>query len=197
MNSTSDILAEFHLPRSGIEPLVDRMPFPHYVKPATPESLYSLADITARSLLNRIHHTIYFTDSLTLYAGRSPGVLAPSGATVSNPDASLLRVCEELSRQLETWYESLPDAIKPNLSGTVKGSGPISLLRLRYWSAKQNIYRPFVIYATSQTAEQHVNIPQAVLEKCQLCLSSCRMFLLTASHILSERTPFTFSSAQW
>ncbi|EXJ70755.1 uncharacterized protein A1O5_05745 [Cladophialophora psammophila CBS 110553] len=188
-----DILAEFHQPRSGIEPLVDRMPFPTYTNATASESLYSLADISARSLLNRIHHTVYFTDSLSLYAGRSQ---SSCGILSSDPDASLLRVCEELDRQLETWYESLPDAIKPDLLGRPRGSDQACVLRLRYWSAKHNIYRPFVVYVTSRAAEQEGSVPAAALERCRLCLSACRIFLLTAGYVLSERTPYTFSTAQ-
>ncbi|KAH8817419.1 hypothetical protein F5884DRAFT_249989 [Xylogone sp. PMI_703] len=188
----SDILAEFHQPRSGIELLVDRMPFPNYGTSPTTENLSSLADISARTLLNRIHHTIYFTDSLSVYIGRALDSL--SEAPSPNPDSSLLRVCEELTSQLDTWYDSLPDAIKPDLSGDTKGNSQISLLRSRYWSIKLNIYRPFVIYVTSHAPEQDINVPQSVIEKCQLCLSACRMFILTAHHQLLERTPYTYST---
>jgi hypothetical protein len=190
----SDILAEFHQPRSGIELLVDRMPFPAYGNATASESLYSLADISARSLSNRIHHTIYFTDNVSLYVGRSQ---SSSGTLLANPDVSLLRVCEELDRQLITWYESLPTAIKPDLSGNYRGSRQACVLRLRYWSARNNIYRPFVIYVTSRAADQGTNVPTAVLERCRLCLSACRIFILTAGYVLSERTPYSFSTAQW
>ena len=162
------------------------MSLPQYSNSSSTEGLYSLADISARSLLNRIHHTMYFTDSLSLFSTLS-----------SAPNASLLRLCEELNRQLETWYESLPEIIRPALSGNPVGDGQASILRLRYWSAKYNIHRPFVIYATSSAAKSQANIPSAVLERCELCLSACRMFLLTAGHTLSERTSYTFSTLQW
>ena len=162
------------------------MPFPNYGQFPTPENLYTLAEISARSLINRIHHSIFFADSLTIYAGRL------------DPDPSLIRVCEELDRQLQTWYDSLSEAIKPDLSGDIEGRRQSRVLRLRYWSARQNIYRPFVIYVTSQTLEdQDTDIPPALLEMCRICLSSCRSYILTCSHILSLRTPYTYSSAQW
>ncbi|KAI6779786.1 uncharacterized protein J7T54_003708 [Emericellopsis cladophorae] len=66
-----DILAEFHQPRNGIELLVDRMPFPNYGELPSPENLYALADISARALLNRIHHALFFTESLIIYSGHS------------------------------------------------------------------------------------------------------------------------------
>lgn len=172
------------------------MPFPNYGTTPSPENLYTLAEISARSLLNRIHHTLFFTDSLSIYVGRNLDHLSASSPPDLNPDASLLRVCEELDRQLETWYEALPEAIKPDLAGNPGGNGQASLLRLRYWSAKQIIYRPFVIYVTSQRADTNMNVPQSVLEMCQMCLSATRMFLLTAGHLLSLRTPYTYSSAQ-
>ncbi|RSL96929.1 hypothetical protein CEP52_011185 [Fusarium oligoseptatum] len=67
----SDILAEFNQPRSGIELLVDKLPFPNYGGPACPSHLYVLAEISARLLLNRIHHSLFFTDNLTIYTGAS------------------------------------------------------------------------------------------------------------------------------
>ncbi|KAF7561500.1 hypothetical protein G7046_g2669 [Stylonectria norvegica] len=189
-----DILAEFHQPRSGIELLVDRMPFPDYGKNPAPENLYTLAEISSRSLLNRIHHVLFSTDSLTLYKGLGQENQASSPHL--DPDASLLRVCGELNRQLETWYESLPEVIKPDLTGAVPGNGQICLLRLRYWSSKQIIYRAFVVYVTSQSMERDFSVSPSVIEMCDLCLTGCRMFVLTASHLLAERTPRTYSAAQ-
>ncbi len=134
--------------------------------------------------------------SLGLHTG--DGQQRPYGLGTSHPDNASLRVCEELNRQLETWYESLPEIIKPALSGAPRAGGPVCVLRLRYWSAKHNIYRPFVLHVTSQTAEHETGVVSpAVLERCQMCLSACRMFLLTAGYVLSERTPYTFSIAQW
>lgn len=173
------------------------MPFPNYGENAAPENLYALAEISARSLLNRIHHTLFFTDSLTIYTGGSMESTSSSRPPILNPDVSLLRVCDELSRQLETWYESLPEVIKPDLDGNPKGNRQACLLRLRYWSSKQNIYRPFVVYVTSRTWEGEMTVPQTVLEMCELGLHACRMFILTAGYLLGERTPYTYSSTQW
>lgn len=194
----SDILAEFHQPRSGIELLVDRMPFPNYGENASIGNLYALAEISARSLLNRIHHTLFFTDSLTIYTGGSLDATASSSRmAVLNPDASLVRVCGELDRQLETWYESLPDVIKPDLeNSTASGNSQALVMRLRYWSAKQNIYRAFVIYVTSRPWEGGVTVPPAVMEMCDACLHACRIFIITSQPILIERTPYTYNTAQ-
>lgn len=193
----SDVLAEFHQPRSGIELLVDRMPFPNYGEHASPGNLYALAEISARSLLNRIHHALFFTDSLTIYTGGSVEDLSSSShLSVLNPNASLLRVCDELNRQLETWYEALPDIIKPNLDGEPGGHRQAGIMRLRYWSAKHNIYRAFVVYVTSQTWDTEITVPSVVLDMCDICLNACRKFILCCHLVLSERTPYTYTTAQ-
>ncbi|KAH7260428.1 hypothetical protein B0J15DRAFT_285123 [Fusarium solani] len=192
----SDILAEFNQPRSGIELLVDKLPFPNYGGPACPSHLYVLAEISARLLLNRIHHSLFFTDNLTIYTGGNPSASDQNQSSILHPDASLVRVCSELDHQLETWYNSLPEVIKPNLEGTPSGDKLASLLRLRYWSAKQVIFRAFVIHVTSIDDEVADQVPPSVLEMCQVCLNASRLFIMTAEYILSHRTPYTYSVAQ-
>ncbi|KAI8717574.1 Zn(2)-C6 fungal-type domain-containing protein [Fusarium sp. LHS14.1] len=192
----SDILAEFNQPRSGIELLVDKLPFPNYGGPACPSHLYVLAEISARLLLNRIHHSLFFTDNLTIYTGGNPSASDQGQSSILHPDASLVRVCSELDHQLETWYNSLPEIIKPNLEGSPSGDKLSSLLRLRYWSAKQVIFRAFVIHVTSIDDEVADQIPPSVLEMCQVCLNASRLFITTAEYILSHRTPYTYSVAQ-
>lgn len=176
------------------------MPFPNYGESPSAENLFALADISARSLLNRIHHTLFFTDSLTIYTGHALDSVSSSRLPILDPNASLLRVCGELSRQLESWYESLPQTIKPVLDGSIEGDGQACFLRLRYWSSRQAIYRPFVVYVTSLHAEREgagdVNVPASVLEMCERCLNACRMFILTVGTLLKKRSPYTYSGAQ-
>ncbi|KAK1243430.1 hypothetical protein MKX07_004058 [Trichoderma sp. CBMAI-0711] len=196
----SDILAEFHQPRSGIDVLVDRMPFPNYGTNPKLEHLCVLAEISARSLLNRMHHAIYFTDSLTIYAGRALDSLAASqsASDTPHPDASLLRMCSELNFQLERWYEALPVDIKPDLFDRTPGNKQACILRLRYWSAKQGIFRPFVVYATSSQFDSGgAEVPSSVISQCKVCLAACRAFLHGAGYLLMERTPYTYSSLQF
>ncbi|UKZ78568.1 hypothetical protein TrVFT333_006314 [Trichoderma virens FT-333] len=193
----SDILAEFHQPRSGIDVLVDRMPFPNYGSNPKPEHLCVLAEISARSLLNRMHHAIYFTDSLTIYAGRALDSITSSQPAHPQPDDSLLRVCKELNSQLDIWYDALPVDIKPDLFERTPGNKQACILRLRFWSAKQCIFRPFVIHATSSQYEKNeMEVPSAVVNQCKVCLTACRGFLRAAIYLLSERTPYTYSSLQ-
>ncbi|KAL6882201.1 hypothetical protein HDV57DRAFT_51980 [Trichoderma longibrachiatum] len=196
----SDIIAEFHQPRSGIDILVDRMPFPNFGTNPKLEHLCVLAEISARSLLNRMHHAIYFTDSLTIYAGRALDSLASSqsASDTPHPDASLLRMCSELNFQLERWYEALPVDIKPDLFDRTPGNKQACILRLRYWSAKQGIFRPFVVYATSSQFDSGgAEVPSSVISQCKVCLAACRAFLHGAGYLLMERTPYTYSSLQF
>ncbi|RSM14444.1 hypothetical protein CDV31_005461 [Fusarium ambrosium] len=51
-----DILAEHHLPRSGIEKIVDKLPYPWSDGPSEPYMHRWLADLSSRRLLNRIHY---------------------------------------------------------------------------------------------------------------------------------------------
>ncbi|UKZ95857.1 uncharacterized protein TrAFT101_010670 [Trichoderma asperellum] len=196
----SDILAEFHQPRSGIDILVDRMPFPNYGTSPKLEHLCVLAEISARSLLNRMHHAIYFTDSLTIYAGRAFDSLttSQSASTPPHPDASLLRMCSELNFQLERWYEALPVDIKPDLYDGPPQNKQACIHRLRYWSAKQSIFRPFVIHATSsQFDKAELEMPPTVVSQSKVCLAACRAFLHGAGYLLADRTPYAYSSLQF
>ncbi|KAL7921402.1 hypothetical protein ACQKWADRAFT_313986 [Trichoderma austrokoningii] len=196
----SDILAEFHQPRSGIDILVDRMPFPNYGTSPKLEHLCVLAEISARSLLNRMHHAIYFTDSLTIYAGRALDSLttSQSASTPPHPDASLLRMCSELNFQLERWFEALPMDIKPDLYDGPPLNKQACIHRLRYWSAKQSIFRPFVIHATSaQFDNSELEMPPTVVSQSKVCLAACRAFLHGAGYLLADRTPYAYSSLQF
>ncbi|KAI8287137.1 putative transcriptional regulatory protein [Colletotrichum sp. SAR11_57] len=101
-----DIIAEHHLPRSGIDQVIENLPFPRCGNPPDPTMLSWLADLSARRLLNRIHHVMYDTASPT-----TNSATADAFASVS----------AELSHQLGAWYDLLPSAIKPDLhtaSGT-------------------------------------------------------------------------------
>ncbi|KAJ5014352.1 putative transcriptional regulatory protein [Colletotrichum sp. SAR 10_99] len=101
-----DIIAEHHLPRSGIDQVIENLPFPRCGNPPDPAMLSWLADLSARRLLNRIHHVMYDTASPT-----TNSATADAFASVS----------AELSHQLGAWYDLLPSAIKPDLhtaSGT-------------------------------------------------------------------------------
>ncbi|KAJ0304020.1 hypothetical protein Brms1b_011388 [Colletotrichum noveboracense] len=126
-----DIIAEHHLPRSGIDQVIENLPFPRCGNPPDPAMLSWLADLSARRLLYRIHHVMYDTASPT-----TNSATADAFASVS----------AELSHQLGAWYDLLPSAIKPDLhtaSGTTL-SVDEAIMVLRYHAAGDIIFRPFL-----------------------------------------------------
>ncbi|CAG7952062.1 unnamed protein product [Penicillium salamii] len=190
-----DNLAEFDHPRSGIEPLVDNMPFPGCGNPPDSNVQHYLANLSARCLLNRIHHSIYFTSDVPTGNPRhSSEALDVVMSLPQLPSSSLIRVCTELDHQLQTWYDMLPDTIRPDLDLHAQSDPPTCLLRLRYWSARQIIYRPFVIYAITTTADQEHS--SVILDNCQACLSSCRAYIHAMADLLSTPSPYAYLASQ-
>ncbi|OQV03346.1 Fungal specific transcription factor domain-containing protein [Cladophialophora immunda] len=185
-----DILAEFHLPRSGIDIVVDNMLLPSCGDSTTSANLFFLAELSVRSLLNRIFHFVY---------SRGDSISSSTNKAVSSqpvkPDASFKRICAELDRQLEIWYKSLPSQISPDLSRGSKAVDQACVLQLRYWSAKHLIFRPFVLYAATLSPSEHVS--EELKDKCLLCVQSCRSFLEYAGCLLSKRTAYTYYSSHF
>ncbi|EXJ77297.1 hypothetical protein A1O3_10455 [Capronia epimyces CBS 606.96] len=211
-----DSLAEFHLPRSGIEVLIDKLPFPRFDNQNDPDALASLAACSIRRLLNRIHSTIYSNSngngngnglptSTTPYAVAGPTLSSSFASdTASTMDGcggptitSLWAICMELMRQLDTWYQSLPDLIRPDLSLTSSPPRDVrsAWLCLRYWSTKHIIYRPFVLFVVNLEGGADtlpLPLPPHILSSCYLCVESCRNYIAIASHVLVQRTPYTW-----
>ncbi|KAI6766042.1 hypothetical protein HG530_007112 [Fusarium avenaceum] len=102
-----DILAEHHLPRSGIEKIVDKLPYPWSDGPFEPYMHRWLADLSSRRLLNRIHYV--------LYAEAEPGTGDNAGDSSEETLSNLPNLAHELNRQLGAWYHLLPHSIRPNL----------------------------------------------------------------------------------
>lgn len=154
-----------------------------------------LAEITARSLVNRIHYSINFTNSIKSFTNSVLGEASTyndhSSAAVLS---SLVKICNELTRQLETWYDSLPLNIKPNLVPDIPGENSRTcLLRCRYWSSMNKIHRPFILKTISSPLDQQ--IPAELLEKCNKCIVSCRMFLKSVGGLLAERSPYVYTAS--
>lgn len=154
----------------------------------TSANLFFLAELSVRSLLNRIFHFIY---SRRDCISSTTNKLASSRAI--EPDASFRRICAELDRQLEIWFKSLPFQISPDLSVGSKAIDQACVLRLRYWSAKHLIFRPFVLYAATLSPSEHVS--EDLKDKCLQCVQSCRSFLDYAGCLLSKRTAYTYYSS--
>jgi hypothetical protein len=154
------------------------MAFPGFGRAPSPVNLAFMADISMRLLLNRVHYSIY-----------------SANFSIDELDSSLITVCTELNRQLQIWHDSIPAIIRPGLRSNDEDTNPQAyVLRLRYWSTKDIIFRPFVLYVTSLSPDQIVNVSQTILDNCQFCLSSCRSLLLASGELLSEYTPYTYSA---
>ncbi|KAL3291848.1 Phytanoyl-CoA dioxygenase [Colletotrichum asianum] len=116
-----DLIAEFHLPRSGLEEVIERMPFPHFDDPQDTGALIFLSVCSARKLLNRIHSAVYATgenEATKTSTGDSQASMERLASLTSTGSTaeSMSRICDELSHQLNTWFDSLPNTIKPDLS---------------------------------------------------------------------------------
>ncbi|KAH0431445.1 hypothetical protein CcaCcLH18_07061 [Colletotrichum camelliae] len=160
-----DIIAEHHLPRSGIDQVIENLPFPRCGNPPDPALLSWLADLSARRLLNRIHHVMCDTASPT----NSPATTADAFASVS----------AELSHQLGAWYDLLPSAIKPDLH-TASGTGTTlsvdeAIMVLRYHAAGDIIFRPFLHQVCGM--EGGAVVGEVVVENANRCLGHCRGYL--------------------
>ena len=163
------------------------------------DGLSFLAICSIRRLLNRIHRAIYAAYPGTTTSGLSP----PSAVSRMNSNmppngvltvGSMGSICAELNRQLDSWYCSLPDKIKPDLAGNEPQNLQESWIRSRYWSAKHIICRPCLVYAASLS--DHTHLPAYVFKYCEMCIESCRNYIKTASHILMERTQYTWMTIQ-
>lgn len=169
------------------------MTFPSCGNPPDANILCYLAEISIRGLLNRVHNSLYQSGQpRTFNAGSSTGSLVnPSNADMSLP--SMISICAELQRQLDTWYRSIPEMIRPSL-----GLGPLEndrqqILRIRYYSAGHIIHRPFVLQVVSNPDEMP---SQMVMENCQRCLESCRLYVQNTSHILMRPSQYTWTVSQ-
>ncbi len=120
------------------------------------------------------------TSNGQLYDAQSPNVR-------SLP--SLLKVSAELDRQLETWFDLLPPSIKPDLTdSSTWGLNQVNIL-CRYHSAKEIIFRPFVMYVCNLPLGG--DVPSRIYDNCQRCLDSCRAYLDASDRRL--RTPCSFA----
>lgn len=177
----SDYLAELSaLPQSGVSQVESSTPLPgdfdtHY-SPEQKElsSLYFLACISMRRLLNRVHHLLY----------------ARSTGTALNP-AKFPAVVRELDHQLDEWREVLPRALAFHVdfdavdgyrhydSATQTEAG--SFLRQRYLTCRSVIYRPYLMWTLSgvQTTDTiNSSLQQDAMKGSKICLDSCLLHIL-------------------
>lgn len=162
------------MPRSGIDLLADQHVLPGTYGNNREEMVYFLAEISIRRLLNRIHHSFY-----------SGTKLAPS---------VMLAVCFELRRQLENWLESIPSEARPDVTSNATGeSQRKKILRIRYFAAKQIIYRPFVLAVLE---DPNTAPSMEFLQNCQEFVECCHMYLGAITSVLEAPSPYTWTLSQ-
>ncbi|WDK12921.1 C6 zinc finger domain-containing protein, partial [Colletotrichum graminicola] len=175
----SDYLAELSgLPQSGIARIEASTPLPgDYNTHRDPQieeqsSMYFLACISMRRLLNRVHQLLYARGTgAALDHARFPYVVA------------------ELNHQLDDWREVLPPAFAfsvgfnevNNSQSTATEHG--GFLRQRYLTCRSVIYRPYLMWMLSgmaggNGASSDLLVSQDALNNCKACLDACLLHIL-------------------
>ncbi|KAK4231088.1 lactose permease [Podospora fimiseda] len=169
----SDYLAELsNLPISGIGRIEASVPLPadtyhthRYQEEEEQSSLYFLACISMRRLLNRVHQLLYARGS---------------GACMDN--ARFPFVVAELDHQLEEWREVLPAkfGFEVGFGSREAETEAGGFLRQRYLTCRSVIYRPYLMWMLSGAGGAGVNesAGQEVLRNCKACLDACLLHIL-------------------
>ncbi|KAL5586183.1 hypothetical protein FOBRF1_016053 [Fusarium oxysporum] len=165
----SDYMAELSAcPPSGIARVESSIPLPstYHTHPSEiveeESSLYFLACISMRRLLNRVHQLLYAKDT---------------GAAFDH--TRFPRIVAELQRQLDDWREVLPASFSFSIDTEEAATAAGGFLRQRYLTCKGVIYRPYLMWMLSSSyAETRVPpIPDA-MQNCKLCLDACLLHAL-------------------
>lgn len=83
-------------------------------------------------------------------------------------------ISTELRNQLQTWYDLLPENIKPALDNSAPSVEDV-ILMLRYHAAGDIIFRPFLLHVCSLKPIQHPS--EQMLENCRACIGHCQGYL--------------------
>ncbi|KAI3115044.1 transcriptional regulator family: Fungal Specific TF [Penicillium roqueforti] len=185
-----DDLAEFNFPPSGIEVLVDRLPFPRISEDSRNGHLVFLAMCSIRKLLNRVHSALYAKpDQANFHTSPPPQHTSdtPSVTPQKQSITSLKTISEELDRQLEDWFGSLPNPIRPTLGNSISADHPYDTYILaRYYATKHIICRPSLVFAAH--SQGSTVLPEFIFANCKKCVDSCRKFIWAASLLMMQRT---------
>ncbi|KAK2761152.1 hypothetical protein FQN54_001673 [Arachnomyces sp. PD_36] len=163
----SDYLAELSaLPPSGIGEIESSVPLPGHFHTHESEddqqqsSLYFLACISMRRILNRVHHLLYAKGT---------------GAVFDHH--RLPSVVNELDHQLEEWRDFLPTQFQFSVDTLPASNQQAAFLRQRYLTCRSVIYRPYLtlVLVNSQKSEK---LAPVILEKSKLCLDACLLHAL-------------------
>ncbi|KAM5354749.1 hypothetical protein ACJ41O_001396 [Fusarium nematophilum] len=163
----SDYMAELSAsPPSGIARVESSVPLPSvYHTHATDKqeeesSLYFLACISMRRLLNRVHQLLYARDS---------------GAAFDH--ARFPRIVAELQRQLDDWRDVLPASFFFSIDTEETATEAGGFLRQRYLTCRGVIYRPYLMWMLSGS-DVGGGAVNDVLANCKACLDACLLHAL-------------------
>lgn len=149
------------------------MPLPgSYNAHATPSaeeqsSLYFLACISMRRLLNRVHQLLY-----------------ARGTGAATDPSRFPCIVAELQHQLDDWRNVLPPSFAFRVDTSPAANAASGFLRQRYLTCRSVIYRPYLMWMLSGkdaggAAGLDASAPsQEVLSCCRACLDACLMHIL-------------------
>ncbi|KAK9312240.1 hypothetical protein V1524DRAFT_369966 [Lipomyces starkeyi] len=166
----SDIIVELEeIPQSGCSSMESQVPLPtrfdtHESRDTSDLStLYFLACISIRRLLNRIHTLLYSQESV---------------ARMHNvPDMNII---SELFHQLEEWRTVLPPYLKFDLSsmGEPAANSYQGFLRQRYLAAKSVIFRPvFNFVVTTNLRNGQLPVISDMVPHAEQCIEAVMMHM--------------------
>ncbi|KAJ5200300.1 Phytanoyl-CoA dioxygenase [Penicillium cf. griseofulvum] len=176
----------------GIEHLVDGLPFPGISEDSRNGHLVFLAICSIRKLLNRVQSALYTkSDQEKFHSSPPPQRAIDTPGSNPTPQkysiTSLKTISEELDRQLEDWFNSLPNPIRPTLGNTISADHPYDTYILtRYYATKHIICRPSLVIAAH--TQGSTVLPEFVFANCKKCVDSCRKFVWAASLLMRQRT---------
>jgi hypothetical protein len=129
-------------------------------------SLYFLACISMRRLLNRTHQLLYARGTgAALDTTRFPLIVA------------------ELQHQLDEWREVLPASFSFSIDTAPASNAASGFLRQRYLTCRSVIYRPYLMWLLSGSRSGGEGLcattpSQDALRNCRACLDACLMHIL-------------------
>ncbi|RSM01564.1 hypothetical protein CEP52_008489 [Fusarium oligoseptatum] len=167
----SDYMAELSAcPPSGIARVESSVQLPSVYHTHTTDkeeeesSLYFLACISMRRLLNRVHQLLYARDS---------------GAAFDQ--SRFPRIVAELQRQLDDWRDVLPASFYFSIDTEETTTEAGGFLRQRYLTCRGVIYRPYLMWMLSDSHvgvnDSGLAIPEA-LTNSKACLDACLLHAL-------------------
>lgn len=137
-------------------------------------TFYLLASIALRRLLNRAHYMMYDREiGLQIHSSHFPSVN------------------QELARQLQDWYQTLPPSLQFPEDGKPAEDPYSEYLRQWYLSCRSVIYRPYLEWALANPSWD-LNNDLRVLDGCHIALDTC---LLKLQHL--KQIPYTVMVDTW